>query len=154
MISLSQVIYIDMKLEAHEITATSARMEWRHLDEQEEKPHVDGVQVLKKVKDLEANKSNRFVPPASPHPAGHQWNSRISRTRGSLVVSADQLKRTSSCHFAILPSGSAENNLSSCRHRPSFTGTPTTMCWRSYRWWPLCQTIELKLYLLHSCPTA
>ena len=34
-----------MKLEAHEITATSARMEWRHLDEQEEKPHVDGVQV-------------------------------------------------------------------------------------------------------------
>ena len=40
------MIYIDMKLEAHEITATSARMEWRHLDEQEEKPHVDGVQVM------------------------------------------------------------------------------------------------------------
>ena len=143
-----------MKLEAHEITATSARMEWRHLDEQEEKPHVDGVQVLKKVKDLEANKFNLYVLPASPHPAGHQWNSRISCTRGNLVVSADQLKRTSSCHFAILPSGSAENNLSSCRPRPSFTGTPTTMFWRSYRWWPLCQTIELKLYLLHSCPTA
>ena len=34
-----------MKLEALEITATSARMEWRHLDEQEEKPHVDGIQV-------------------------------------------------------------------------------------------------------------
>ena len=35
-----------MKLEALEITATSARMEWRHLDEQEEKPRVDGIQVL------------------------------------------------------------------------------------------------------------
>ena len=42
-----------MKLEAHEITATSARMEWRHLDEQEEKPDVDGVQV--RIIDLEAN---------------------------------------------------------------------------------------------------
>jgi len=39
------VIYIDMKLEAVAIAATSARIEWRHLDEQEEKPHVDGVQL-------------------------------------------------------------------------------------------------------------
>ena len=38
-----------MKLEALEITATSARMEWRHLDEQEEKPHVDGIQVSLKT---------------------------------------------------------------------------------------------------------
>ena len=43
------MIYIDMKLEALEITATSARMEWRHLDEQEEKPHVDGIQVSLKT---------------------------------------------------------------------------------------------------------
>ena len=90
-----------MKLEAHEITATSARMEWRHLDEQEEKPHVDGVQVLKKVKDLEANKFNLYVLPASPHPAGPQWNSCISRSRGSLIVYADQLKKLL---LAILPS--------------------------------------------------
>ena len=40
-----------MKLEAVAIKATSARMEWRHLDEQEEKPHVDGVQV--EILDLE-----------------------------------------------------------------------------------------------------
>ena len=39
-----------MELEAQEITATSARMEWRHLDEQEEKPQVDGVQVKKELK--------------------------------------------------------------------------------------------------------
>ena len=87
-----------MKLEAHEITATSARMEWRHLDEQEEKPHVDGVQVLKKVKDLEANKSNLYVLPASPYPAGHQWNSRISCSRGSLIIYTEEPL------LAILPS--------------------------------------------------
>ena len=56
----------------------------------------------KTVKDLEANKSNRYVPPASPHPAGHQWNSRISRSRGSLVIFVEQLKRT--VLLAILPS--------------------------------------------------
>ena len=73
-----------MKLEAHEITATSARMEWRHLDEQEEKPDVDGVQV--RIIDLEATLSNRYLPPASSDPAGHQWNSCFSRTRGSLII--------------------------------------------------------------------
>ena len=50
-----------MKLEAVEIAATSARMEWRHLDEQEEKPHVDGVQV--EILDLEPIliKKNSFL---------------------------------------------------------------------------------------------
>ena len=59
-----------MKLEAVKIAATSARMEWRHLDEQEEKPHVDGVQV--EILDLKPIliKQN-FLPPASSDPTGH-----------------------------------------------------------------------------------
>ena len=68
-----------MKLEAVEIRAASARMEWRHLDEQEEKPHVDGVQV--EILDLEPIliKQN-FLPPASSDPTGHERNPCISRT--------------------------------------------------------------------------
>ena len=70
-----------MKLEALEITATSARMEWRHLDEQEEKPHVDGIQVsLMTLGFYSTSICLTYVLSAPPYPAGPQWNPCITRT--------------------------------------------------------------------------
>ena len=39
------VVYVNMSLSTMDVTATSARIEWRHLEESEEKPFVDGVQL-------------------------------------------------------------------------------------------------------------
>ena len=132
-----------MKLEAVEIKATSARMEWRHLDEQEEKPHVDGVQV--EILDLEPNliKRNSFL-----QLRRIQLDTRgipVSHVPEVTLLSGSAQTYCSSCHLTIW----SQNNCLYCRPPPSFIGTPTTMCWRTFRWWPCCQTIELQLYLLH-----
>ena len=39
------VVYLDMELAATAVTTTSARISWRPFDEEEEKPHIDGVQL-------------------------------------------------------------------------------------------------------------
>ena len=59
-----RVLYVDMKLEAQQVTTNSARIIWKHLDEKEEKPYVDGVQL--RVLTLKGDIPVSHVPETSP----------------------------------------------------------------------------------------
>jgi hypothetical protein len=59
------VVYLDMELEASALSPVSARLDWRHLDEAEEKPWVDGVQLRIIVLGEDGNPKSH-VPQTSP----------------------------------------------------------------------------------------
>jgi len=61
-----EVVFLDLELQAPEfnIGTDSARILWRHFDEKEEKPHIDGIQLRYLV--LKGDIPVSYVPETSP----------------------------------------------------------------------------------------